>query len=233
MKQLLAYVLIVVVLIALPIGVFACPKADDTAEFYITDWDYVEIRLYPDVAPRTVSYFKDLVRSGYYEGQKISRIEKGWFAEFGEGTPGAGDVTGEFAANGIENGLSHTKGVVSLSRGKKNDAPTGQFFICLSSDHAETLDGSFAAFGKVIYGYEFLESIENLACVTVNGESVPIEELVIEEATLTGGQFFTAGTCICLGISAVSLAAAVILLCQYRKETKGTAAAEKTKKRDA
>ena len=77
-------------------------------------------------------------------------------------------IKGEFSKNGVENSLSHTKGVVSMARSEDYDSASSQFFICVSDD-ATYLDGEYAAFGKVLAGYEMCIRDRDYATWTFEG----------------------------------------------------------------
>ena len=121
------------------------------------------IELFPSAAPLTVRHFQSLVGEGFYDGLTFHRIEKGYLIQGGSPN-GTGDggaattVVGEFSRNGIENPLSHTRGTVSMARSDLSyDSASSQFFI-LQKD-AEKLDGSYAAFGRVIHGMSTVDAI--------------------------------------------------------------------------
>ena len=130
---------------------------------YIEKYGSVVMELYPDVAPNTVNNFIYLVKEGFYDNNTIHRLVPGFVIQGGDptgtgtGSPGY-QIKGEFSNNGFENNLKHTKGIVSMARGAySNDSAGSQFFIVL--DTAEYLDGDYAAFGKVIDGWENIENI--------------------------------------------------------------------------
>lgn len=134
------------------------------------------VELYPDVAPQTVENFKNLVDDGFYTKLTFHRIVKDFVVQGGDplGTGLGGAETtvfGEFSANGFENTLSHTRGVLSMARRADDfNSASSQFFIC-HQDVSDWLDGEYAAFGKVIEG---LETLDALAEVPVFGET-PME----------------------------------------------------------
>ena len=146
------------------------------------------IELYPEYAPETVNNFINLVSSGFYDGLTFHRIMEGFMAQGGstDGIGGKGsDVTikGEFSLNGFsQNTLSHTRGVVSMARTEDYNSASSQFFICY--DDVSFLDGSYAAFGKVIEGMEVVDAfLEVEKRYNARGElAVPVEPLVIEKA---------------------------------------------------
>lgn len=118
------------------------------------------IELYEDTAPLTVENFLSLVKKGFYNGLTFHRVIDGFMAQGGDpdgtGMGGSGkNIKGEFSSNGINNTLSHTKGVISMARSQNPDSASSQFFICY--DDCSFLDGQYAAFGKVISGMETVE----------------------------------------------------------------------------
>ncbi len=132
---------------------------------YIKNYGSVVIELYPDVAPNTVNNFISLVKSGFYDNNTFHRLVEGFVLQGGDPTgTGTGDpgytIKGEFASNGVENKLKHTERVVSMARGTDKNSAGSQFFIMLGS--STTLDGDYAAFGKVIDGWDnILNIVEN------------------------------------------------------------------------
>lgn len=124
------------------------------------------IELYPDIAPITVANFQKLVSEHFYDGLIFHRVIADFMIQTGDplgnGTGGSEEtIKGEFSKNGVENSLSHTKGVVSMARSEDYDSASSQFFICVSDDDTY-LDGEYAAFGKVIAGYDAVERISKV-----------------------------------------------------------------------
>ena len=154
------------------------------ATMKIKDYGTIELELYPEVAPNTVNNFISLANSGFYDGLTFHRVIKGFMIQGGDpdgiGTGGPGySIAGEFTSNGFANSLKHTKGVISMARGKNPDSAGSQFFI-MSAD-ASHLDGDYAAFGKIILGIECVENIEN---VKTDYNDKPEKEVVIESITV-------------------------------------------------
>ena len=122
----------------------------------------IRAELYPEVAPNTVNSFISLISKGFYDGLTFHRVIPGFMIQggcpkgIGIGGPGY-TITGEFSGNGFKNDLKHTPGVLSMARSQHPDSAGSQFFIMAgTSPH---LDGSYAAFGKVVSGYEEVERI--------------------------------------------------------------------------
>ena len=132
--------------------------------FTITMSDGREMKgeLYPDIAPQSVGNFTALANSGFYDGLIFHRVIPGFMIQGGDpkgiGIGGPGYcIKGEFAANGVNNPLKHTYGVLSMARSMMPDSAGSQFFI-MTSDSPH-LDGQYAAFGKVLEGIEYADRI--------------------------------------------------------------------------
>lgn len=122
----------------------------------------MKAELYPETAPNTVRNFISLVHDGFYNGLIFHRVISGFMIQGGDpegtgmGGPGYG-IKGEFAQNGFDNPLKHSAGVLSMARSMMPDSAGSQFFI-MHKD-APHLDGSYAAFGKIIEGMETVDKI--------------------------------------------------------------------------
>jgi peptidyl-prolyl cis-trans isomerase B (cyclophilin B) len=124
--------------------------------------DRIEIELYEDIAPVTVANFVKLAEEGFYNGLIFHRVIQDFMIQggcpYGTGTGGPGyTIKGEFNANGFLNPLKHTRGVISMARAFDPNSAGSQFFI-MHKD-APHLDGSYAAFGKVVKGIEVVDKI--------------------------------------------------------------------------
>ena len=132
------------------------------------------IELFPDVAPITVANFQKLVKEKFYDGIIFHRVINGFMIQTGDPTgTGMGgseeNIVGEFSSNGIENNLSHKRGVVSMARSQEMDSASSQFFIC--QEDSLHLDGNYAAFGKVIAG---MDVVDEIASVETDSNDKPI-----------------------------------------------------------
>lgn len=128
--------------------------------------DVMKIELYPETAPNTVASFVKLVQDGFYNGLGFHRVIPGFMIQGGDpdatgmGGPGF-TIKGEFRANGVINPLKHTRGVISMARTQMPNSAGSQFFIMhKNSPH---LDGSYAAFGKIIEGMDVVNKIAETA----------------------------------------------------------------------
>lgn len=124
------------------------------------------VELYPDIAPITVENFQNLVNEKFYDGLIFHRVIKDFMIQGGdpEGTGLGGSsktIKGEFKNNGVNNDLSHTRGVISMARNSISmDSASSQFFIVQKD--STYLDGDYAAFGKVIAGMDVVDKIANV-----------------------------------------------------------------------
>lgn len=145
-----------------------------------------KIELYPEYAPKTVANFVSLVESGFYNGLTFHRIIPGFMCQGGdpEGTGMGGSseqIYGEFAKNGwTDNTISHKRGVISMARSQDMNSASSQFFICF--DDCSFLDGSYAAFGKVIEGMENVDALCDVPrTMSMSGEvASPVVPVVIK-----------------------------------------------------
>ena len=125
----------------------------------------IEIELYPEVAPKTVANFIKLVSDGFYDGLIFHRVIPGFMIQGGDpqgnGMGGAKNkIVGEFKANGFNNTLKHTRGVISMARAYDPNSASSQFFIMHAN--APHLDGQYAAFGQVVSGMEVVDEIASI-----------------------------------------------------------------------
>ena len=148
--------IILALLIATAGGPVSAADIDNTV-FLDVPAGRVVIELRPDLAPKTVAHFKELVKRGFYDGLKFHRVIPGFMAQTGDprgnGTGGSGQtVPGEF-------GQAHfLRGTVGLARSSDPDSGDSQFFICFQP--APFLDGQYAIFGQVTKGMEFVDQIK-------------------------------------------------------------------------
>jgi peptidyl-prolyl cis-trans isomerase B (cyclophilin B) len=146
--------------------------------------DTMKLELYPDVAPNTVNNFISLVNKGFYDGLTFHRIIEGFMIQGGDpdgnGTGGPGySIPGEFSINGVQNSLSHDPGVISMARSQHPDSAGSQFFIMHKK--ASHLDGSYAAFGKIIEG---MDVVDKIATCGTDWSDAPLAPVVMQKVTV-------------------------------------------------
>jgi peptidyl-prolyl cis-trans isomerase B (cyclophilin B) len=151
------------------------------AQITMENGGVIDLELYPDIAPITVENFKSLCEEGFYDGLTFHRIISGFMIQGGDpegnGTGGPGySIKGEFELNGVQNDLKHERGVISMARSQNYDSAGSQFFIM--HEDADYLDGSYAAFGRVVDG---MDVVDEIAATPVSYDgSTPLEAPVIE-----------------------------------------------------
>lgn len=146
--------------------------------------DVMKLELYPDIAPISVNNFISLIQKNFYDGLIFHRVIKGFMLQGGdpEGTGMGGpgySIKGEFSSNGVENNLKHTAGVLSMARSMQPNSAGSQFFI-MHKD-APHLDGSYAAFGKIIQGMNVVDKIAETA---TDYNDKPLEPQVMKSVTV-------------------------------------------------
>jgi peptidyl-prolyl cis-trans isomerase B (cyclophilin B) len=154
------------------------------AEIVMSDGSVVKVELYPEAAPNTVNNFIYLANSGFYDGLTFHRIIPGFMIQGGDpkgdGTGGPGySIAGEFKDNGFENNLKHTRGVISMARAQSYDSAGSQFFIMVAD--AKSLDGQYAAFGKVTEG---IEVVDKIVGAERDSNDKPLESIVMRKVTV-------------------------------------------------
>ncbi len=143
----------------------------------------MKAELYPDIAPISVNNFISLASNGFYDGLIFHRVINGFMIQGGcpDGTGMGGPgycIRGEFARNGVVNELKHTPGVLSMARAMSPNSAGSQFFIMHKT--APHLDGSYAAFGKIIEG---MDVVNRIAEVDTDYSDRPMEEQKIKSMT--------------------------------------------------
>lgn len=156
------------------------------AEITMENGGVIKLELYHNIAPITVENFVSLCDRNFYDGLIFHRVISGFMIQGGDpkgnGTGGSGkNIKGEFSANGVENSLSHERGVISMARAQDPNSASSQFFICHAD--SEFLDGNYAAFGKVTEGMDVVDAI---ASVSTDYTDKPIQEQRIKTIRITG-----------------------------------------------
>lgn len=155
------------------------------ARMTVKNYGTIDLELNADEAPLTVTNFVMLAQKGFYNGLTFHRIIDGFMMQGGDpkgnGTGGS-EVTipGEFSSNGVDNGISHERGVISMARSSAPDSASSQFFIV----HKDStfLDGQYAAFGHVTDGMDVVDMVcQDAEPVDSNGTIPAEKQPVIEQ----------------------------------------------------
>lgn len=159
-------------------------KKNPIVTIVMEDGGEIEIELFPEIAPNTVNNFVSLARSGYYDGTIFHRVIPGFMIQGGdpEGTGRGGpgySIRGEFSANGFNNDLRHSRGVISMARTQEPNSAGSQFFIMVAdSPH---LDRQYAAFGRVRSG---IEVVDRIVATPRNAADRPQQDQRMERVTV-------------------------------------------------
>ncbi len=148
------------------------------------DGGVIKAELYPEIAPNSVNNFISLVEKGFYNGLIFHRVIPGFMIQGGcpngNGMGGPGyEIPGEFAANGFQNDLQHTRGVLSMARTMDPNSAGSQFFIM--HEDAPHLDGQYAAFGRVIEG---MDVVDRIAATKTGWGDKPLTPQVMQKVTV-------------------------------------------------
>ena len=163
------------------------------ATIEIENFGTIKVELYPNYAPETVANFIALANNGFYDGLTFHRTIPDFMIQGGDPNgDGTGNatlkdlgqdcdeeytITGEFIANGNnDNTLKHERGVISMARSDYSsysaslategyNSASCQFFIT-TEDSTDSLDGLYAAFGKVTEGMDVVDKIANVEVET-------------------------------------------------------------------
>lgn len=159
-------------------------EATNFVKIDVNNYGIMIAELYPDAAPITVENFKELVKEKFYDGIIFHRVISDFMIQTGDPTgTGMGgsekEIKGEFKINGVENNLSHVRGVLSMARRGSNpetedtmNSASSQFFIVHKD--SDFLDGNYAAFGKLLNGYDILDKI---ATTTTDQNDKPLDDI--------------------------------------------------------
>lgn len=158
-------------------------------EIKVKNYGSIKLKLDANIAPITVSNFVGLANDGFYNGLTFHRIFKGFMIQGGDpngdGTGGSKQtIKGEFSANGVDNPLKHTRGVISMARSQSYDSASSQFFIM--HEDTSSLDGQYAAFGCAYSGMDIVDKIcDDVKTEDSNGTVSKKNQPVIESITCT------------------------------------------------
>ena len=150
-------------------------EVTNTVKIEMCDGNSIVVELDEKAAPLTVKNFQKLVSQHFYDGLIFHRVISGFMIQGGDpqGTGMGGSketVKGEFRVNGVNNPLSHERGVISMARSQFYNSASSQFFICHAD--AKFLDGQYAAFGKVVQG---IEEVDRIASTPTDRSDRPLE----------------------------------------------------------
>lgn len=143
-------------------------KGKHYVEMKVEGMGVIELELDADIAPITVTNFINLCNNNFYDGLTFIRAQKGFVIQGGDpssvyGKEDVKPIKGEFDANGVDNNISHVRGVISMARTSEYNSASSQFFIVTDDSAVSSLDHYYAGFGKVIKGMDIVDKIEDLS----------------------------------------------------------------------
>jgi len=148
-----------------------------------TSMGTIKLELDGDKAPRTVTQFLENVTGGKYDGLTFHRIMKGFMIQGGDPN---GNGTGGKEIPFEKTDISHVRGVISMAASQAGVTQSDMQFFIMQED-ATSLDGQYAAFGKVIDGMDVVDKIANVPVgekFSMPGEmSAPLTKITIIRAT--------------------------------------------------
>ena len=170
--------------LALFLGVSGCSQTASASqpkiEIEMQDGGKIELVLDRNNAPISVDNFINLVNKGFYDGLTFHRIIPNFMIQGGdpEGTGMGGSdktIKGEFKVNGVNNSISHVRGVISMARSQDYNSASSQFFI--TNADSTFLDGQYAAFGRVTSG---MDVVDRISSVQTDSNDKPLQPVVIK-----------------------------------------------------
>lgn len=181
MKKNIKYIVFIGLIIILVVGL-NWPSNNEVinVEMSVKDYGKITLELDKENAPITVDNFVKLVNSKFYDGLTFHRIIDGFMIQGGDpnkdGTGGSKEtIKGEFKNNGVNNTISHKRGVISMARSSDANSASSQFFI-MHKDNIN-LDGSYAAFGHVTSGMDVVDTIvKNTSTYGDDNGIVPVDK---------------------------------------------------------
>lgn len=186
MKKYIKYIVFIGLIIILVVGL-NWPTNNEVinVEMSVKDYGKITLELNKENAPITVENFVKLVNNKFYDGLTFHRIIDGFMIQGGDpnkdGTGGSKEtIKGEFKNNGVNNTISHKRGVISMARSSDANSASSQFFI-MHKDNTN-LDGSYAAFGHVTSGMDVVDTIiKNTSTYGDENGIVPVDKQPVIE----------------------------------------------------
>jgi cyclophilin family peptidyl-prolyl cis-trans isomerase len=157
------------------------------AELHTTAGE-IDIRFYPDIAPKHVKNFIDLAEKGFYNGTKFHRVIPGFMIQGGDPNTISGDPN-TWGTGGAETHVpaefssrSHKRGIVSMARAQDPNSASSQFFIVVKD--STFLDNQYSVFGEVTKGMDVADAIVSAPKGAMDRPNNPVSitKIVIRDA---------------------------------------------------
>ena len=145
----------------------------------------IVLEFFPNAAPKHVANFKQLARSGFYNGTKFHRVIPGFMIQGGDPNSKDADRSNDGTGNsGTKvpaefNSISHKRGILSMARSSDPNSASCQFFIVVKD--STFLDQQYSAFGRVMQGMDVADKIVN---VKRDSRDNPLSPITITKVTI-------------------------------------------------
>ncbi|MCI6971356.1 MAG: peptidylprolyl isomerase [Eubacterium sp.] len=149
----------ILALIMLALVFTSCGSKTKKAVMTIKNYGQITIELDYKNSPITAKHFEKLAKEGLLDGTDFIRMQEGFVLQGGANSKSTETIKGEFSSNGVNNKIEHKTGVISMARSSDPNSASTQFFIVLSDDAQPSLDGNYAAFGRITEGWDVIEKI--------------------------------------------------------------------------
>ncbi|MCW2991189.1 MAG: peptidylprolyl isomerase [Solirubrobacterales bacterium] len=143
-----------------------------------TNLGVIEIELFDEDAPKTVSNFKELSTKGFYDGVIFHRVIKDFMIQGGDPT-GTGTGGPGYQFEDEFNDHKIVRGALAMANAGPNT--NGSQFFIVTTDAAPWLDGKHTVFGQVTSGMDVVDQIEG---ADTDGRDKPLSEVRIESLAL-------------------------------------------------
>jgi peptidyl-prolyl cis-trans isomerase B (cyclophilin B) len=140
----------------------------------------------PDVAPKMVDNFKDLAKSGFYNGTTFHRVINTFMIQGGDPLSKDNDPSNDGTGSGprkmpaeFSTKYSHVRGMVSTARASDPNSGSCQFFIVVKD--SAFLDNQYTIFGRVLEGMDVADAISN---VPKDRNDRPLKNVTMDSVTI-------------------------------------------------
>ena len=161
---------------------------DTNKVLLVTSMGNITIELYSDM-PITTGNFKNLVRTGVYDGTIFHRVVPGFVIQGGDAT--SKGITVPTIPDELPNKHSNVRGTVAMAKTNQANSATSQFFINLNDTNAgppASLDSTYSVFGKVVAGMDIVDNISLVTVFSTNQQD-PGYQRPVTDVTLIVAQF--------------------------------------------
>lgn len=166
MKRYISIILVIAMIIVSVLSLSSCGKNESDSSVHhiamkVKNFGTITFELYADQAPITVEHILKLAKTGKFDNTYFIRYQEGFVLQGGAGSTSTETIKGEFIENGVNNTIKHEKGVISMARATDPNSASTQFFIVTDTNDSvsSSLDGKYAAFGKITKGWDVFEKI--------------------------------------------------------------------------